>query len=76
MAVGVYHNGYPATFSNSRDTIPPMFGMAVAIGPHHLLSCAHVFEFDTVSRPFDLGNCIFEYVPFLPADIGYGPGMT
>ena len=54
----------PLSIAAPPDELLPFQGTAVAIDDYHLLSCAHLFEFDRAIRNYPIDNLKYMFVPF------------
>ena len=52
ISIGFIDPDQPS-FAIGQDDYAPFHGTAAAIDDHHLLTCAHLFEYDTAVRKAD-----------------------
>ena len=55
---------HAATNPDNGKPMPVVYGTAVAIDPHHLLTSAHAFELDLNIWHVDIQNLRYKYVIF------------
>src|ERR1700732_88589 len=70
VSVGLLNkDGEVATTPGTTQPLPVMAGSAVAIDPHHLITSAHVVEFNLANENVNIQELRYRYMsPLLPAN--------